>query len=188
MTTSSAVPSSGATSSDAPPRPDPENRDSSANTEFHQAAALEIERLAGSNVPENQFFERFLQRTAECASAVAGAVWMLDPQGRIGAMSDLALDVLGWDGDADKQRQNMALLVEVLQAGQAAIHVPGESGQDATSQPARGAVGADSVSRTDRGRGAIIFARRFSARISFGAFAIHRGNGRLRHAVSQLAR
>ena len=52
-------------------------RESVANRNPAQTAALEIERLAGSNIPENQFFQRFLEEVIGCTDAQGGAVWML---------------------------------------------------------------------------------------------------------------
>lgn len=99
------------------------------NRNLGQTAALEIERLAGSNIPENQFFQRFLEEVIGCTVALGGAVWMLDANGRVGLMSDQSLDAVGIGKDANKQHLNMALIVEALQSGQATIHVPGESGK-----------------------------------------------------------
>lgn len=106
-----------------------------SQTDLCQATALEIERLAGSNIPENQFFEPFIERITESTGAIAGAVWMLDPQGRIGLMSDCALDEMGLGSDATKQQQNMSLLGDVLASQQAVIHVPGETGDKPLPSP-----------------------------------------------------
>lgn len=104
-------------------------RESSGNQNPAHAAAREIERLAGSNIPENQFFQRFLEEVIECTESVSGAVWMLDAHGRVGLMSDQALDVIGLAKESHKQHLNLTLVVEVLQSGQPTIHVPGESGK-----------------------------------------------------------
>ena len=112
----------------APPRFEAPPSEPRANGDLYQATALEIERLAGSNVPENQYFQRLISRLAECTKAVAGAVWMLDSSGRIGLLSDHQIDAMGLQGDVSKQQQNMALLSDVLESGTAAIHVPGQTG------------------------------------------------------------
>ena len=122
MTAPTALPPS-----DAPPRGLPADS-GLPKAHFTQAAALEIERLAGSNIPENQFFERFLERVVACAEAVAGAVWMVDAHGRVGLMSDRKLDQV-FTADGSGPKQNLALVVDVLQSGQAVIHVPGETGK-----------------------------------------------------------
>ncbi len=115
--------------SDAPLRAESKVREPDGNRNRAQAAALEIERLAGSNVPENQFFGRFLEQVIHCTEAAGGAVWMLDPNGRVGLMSDQSLDAVGLSKETTKQHLNMTLVVEVLQSGQPTIHVPGESGK-----------------------------------------------------------
>ncbi len=101
-----------------------------ASPEVFQTSALELERLAGSNLPENQFFDQFLEQVAHCTGAVAGAVWMLDPEGRIGLMSDRSLEDIGL-GESFRQQQNIALLTEPFQSKQPLIHVPGQSGAKA---------------------------------------------------------
>lgn len=110
-------------------------REPNGNRGPAQAAALEIERFAGSNVPENQFFERFLEQVTHATDATSGAVWMLDANGRVGLMSDQALDAVGLNKDTTKQHLNMALLVEVLKSGRPTIHVPGESGKKELPTP-----------------------------------------------------
>ena len=67
MTTSTAAPSNFA----------PETLHFARKADSLQTGALDIERLAGSNLPENQFFERFLERIAQSTGAVAGAVWIV---------------------------------------------------------------------------------------------------------------
>ncbi len=124
MTTPSAPPS------EAPSRPAIEVPKATAKPDAaaFQTAARDIENLAASNIAENQFFERFLSRLAESTQAAAGAVWLLDPHGRVGLMSDLRLEDIGLKEAADNQRTNLGLVVEVLQSTQATIHVPGETG------------------------------------------------------------
>ncbi len=119
------------TTPSAPPTEAPSQPTANRPLTLHkpEAAAREIERLAGSNVPEDQFFEQFLSRLAECTGASAGAVWLLDPHGRVGLMSDLALEDVGLKNTADKQQINMALVVEVFKSGEPVIHVPGETGE-----------------------------------------------------------
>jgi hypothetical protein len=100
-----------ATSSATASHPRTGARESSGNPNRAHAAAREIERLAGSNIPENQFFERFLAEVIECTESVGGAVWMLDAHGRVGLMSDQAFDVVGLSKESHKQHLNMALVV-----------------------------------------------------------------------------
>ena len=51
--------------------------DAAANSNLLELASVEIERLAGSDIAEDRFFEEFLAQLRSAAQAEAGAVWLL---------------------------------------------------------------------------------------------------------------
>lgn len=86
--------------------------------------AREIEQLAESGVPSEQFFQRFLQLLMGALGSRAGAVWMLGNGGMLNRFCEINLAETALNDDPEAQRTNQRLLVEVISDGQARSHNP----------------------------------------------------------------
>ncbi len=93
--------------------------------------ARQIETLSQSDVPPPGFFERFLVLLVEALAAEGGAVWLLTGKNQIQLATSVRLDEVGLAGNAEAQRRNQKLLLDVLGTGEATAHRPG----DASGQP-----------------------------------------------------
>ncbi len=89
--------------------------------------AREIESLARSEVPPEEFFPEFLDRLVRALGADAGAVWILEDGQRLGLAAEKGLDEIGFRQNPNAANLNHPLLVESMSTGQSAVYVPGET-------------------------------------------------------------
>lgn len=89
----------------------------------------EVERLAGTDLEEDVFFARWLQLTSEPNGAVAAAVWMVDPHGRVGLMAEDGLSDIGLHDQSPLLAGNVDVIIDALRRKSALVHTPGETGQ-----------------------------------------------------------
>ena len=80
--------------------------------EAFEAAA----KLAGSNLPPTEFYEKFLNRTLSAIDAPAGAVWLRTPQGFLQIACQINLDKVGLDGKRGGRQCHNEILRQVFQA------------------------------------------------------------------------
>ncbi|HUG93612.1 MAG TPA: HlyD family efflux transporter periplasmic adaptor subunit [Planctomycetaceae bacterium] len=81
--------------------------------------AREIEQLAQSGGPPEQFFQRFLQLLMSALGSRAGVVWMLGNGGMLNRFCEINLAETNLHENPDALRLNQRLLVEVVSDGQA---------------------------------------------------------------------
>jgi hypothetical protein len=86
--------------------------------------AREIEQLAQSGVPPEQFFQRFLQLLMSALGSRAGVVWMLGNGGMLNRFCEINLVETNLHENPEALRQNQRLLVEVISDGQARSYNP----------------------------------------------------------------
>ena len=89
--------------------------------------AREIEQLAESGVPPEQFFQRFLQLLMGALGSRAGAVWMLGNGGMLNRFCEINLAETALHDDPGALQANQRLLVEVISDGQARSHNPADA-------------------------------------------------------------
>lgn len=89
--------------------------------------AREIESLARSEVPAEDFFSQFLEKLVKALGADAGAVWLLEDGQRLGLKAEMGLDTIGFRDNPNALQENHGLLVDSMSTGQAAVYVPGET-------------------------------------------------------------
>ena len=83
-----------------------------------QIFAKEMEQLASSGLPPQQFFSQFLDKLVTAVSAQAGAVWLLD-DGRFQLSCDVRLLSTGIQESVVTRSFHQLLLSEVASNGQA---------------------------------------------------------------------
>lgn len=90
-----------------------------ANPQQLQAirTAREIEQLAFSGLPPQQFFEQLLEKVVSTVAATGGAVWLLE-QGRLNLCCNLNLQASGITASSETQTFHQRLLGEVAGNGQ----------------------------------------------------------------------
>lgn len=96
--------------------------------------AREIESLARSEVPPEDFFSQFLEKLVRALGADAGAVWLLEDGQRLGLKAEMGLDAIGFKQNPNALQQNQGLLSDSLSTGQAAVYVPGETDKPLPTQ------------------------------------------------------
>jgi hypothetical protein len=89
--------------------------------------AREIEQLAESGMPPEQFFQRFLQLLMGALGSRAGAVWMLGNGGMLNRFCEINLAETALNDNPEALRTNQRLLVEVIADGQARSHNPDDA-------------------------------------------------------------
>ncbi len=87
-------------------------------------AAQDIGQLVAENVPEDQFFRRFLDLAAAATEARAAVVWNLTADRRFSAFCDVAYQAAGIEADPAKRELNQQLLARALQLRQSIIAGP----------------------------------------------------------------
>jgi hypothetical protein len=78
-------------------------------------AALTIERIAGTELDRQKFFNELLRHLAEATEAAAGAVWMLDDNRVLSVQSEQRFFELGFDRKPGAHRLHVQYLLDVLQ-------------------------------------------------------------------------
>lgn len=81
----------------------------------------EIEELARSQVSPEEFYEGFLHRVVAALAAVGGAVWTLDPEGRLTLSSQINLGETRLHESQDEQQRHGKLLRKILTAGEGSV-------------------------------------------------------------------
>jgi multidrug efflux pump subunit AcrA (membrane-fusion protein) len=92
--------------------------------QFVTRMAREIELLADAGGPPETFFQEFLQRLVSVLAAEAGAVWLRDPQGRMGLACEIKLAATGIFEKQDAQRANERVVGDVGETGEARVLAP----------------------------------------------------------------
>jgi len=82
--------------------------------------AKEIEQLAETQLPREQFFQKFLTNILLATSAPVGAVWLMQ-EGRLHLCSEIRLTTTGLQENADLRKFHQRLLGEVMANGQARL-------------------------------------------------------------------
>ncbi|MEQ9410380.1 MAG: hypothetical protein RIK87_21780 [Fuerstiella sp.] len=87
--------------------------------------AREIEKMSGEEIPQNVFFQEFLNRVVVAIGARAGAVWLV-ADGRLNLAAEVNLDQTGLRERPGALQINEKLLVDVLQTGEAKTLTQGQ--------------------------------------------------------------
>ena len=86
--------------------------------------AREIELLADAGGPPETFFPEFLGRLVVVLGAQAGAVWLRDPQGRLGLAAEVNLAATGFFERKEASSNNEKVVTTVLETGEARVLAP----------------------------------------------------------------
>src|SRR5262245_7069916 len=81
-----------------------------------EEAFVEAAKLAGSNLPPTEFYEKLLNRTLSAIDAPAGAVWLRTPQGFLQVACQTNLDKIGLDTKRGGRQCHNEVLRQVFQA------------------------------------------------------------------------
>lgn len=95
----------------APPQPMAAPAKESLQQQVRELA-LEVEKLAGSNLPPDKFFPLFLEKLVKAVAATAGAVWMMQ-DGKFQLTSAVRLKSTGIPDSVEIQRYHHRLLSDV---------------------------------------------------------------------------
>ncbi len=96
--------------------------------------AREIEALAHSEAPPEEFFPQFLDKLVRALGADAGVVWLMEEGQRLGLKAEIGLEATGFRENPNAAQQNHSLLVESMSTGQAAFYAPGETDKPLPTQ------------------------------------------------------
>jgi multidrug efflux pump subunit AcrA (membrane-fusion protein) len=84
----------------------------------------EVAQRAAEDIPAEEFFKHFLQRSVSAMAAIGGAVWTFNPEGQLALRAELAFQEAGIHNAPDAQAKHSRLLHTVLQGGRPVIVMP----------------------------------------------------------------
>jgi hypothetical protein len=84
----------------------------------------EILRLAQSDLPVRDFHRQFLDRVVRALSAAAGALWLVNADGRLQTDYEIGLDQILPPDDLEGQQRHLCLLDEVIEQRKALVVPP----------------------------------------------------------------
>ncbi len=87
----------------------------------------EIAQLAKTDVAPEEFYGQFLPRVVSALAAVGGAVWTINPEGRLALQYQINIQETGLRESEEQQAQHSRLLYKVLADGKQAL-IPPHSG------------------------------------------------------------
>ena len=92
-----------------------------------RSLVAEIAQLTKTNVAPEEFYGQFLPRVVSALAAVGGAVWTLNPEGRLALQYQINIQETNLRESEERQAQHGRLLYKALSGGEA-ILVPPYSG------------------------------------------------------------
>ncbi len=99
-----------------------------------RSLVAEIAQLTKTDVAPEEFYGQFLPRVVSALAAVGGAVWTLNPEGRLALQYQINIQETNLRDSEERQAQHGRLLYKALSGGEALLvppySGPGEDGQD----------------------------------------------------------
>lgn len=92
-----------------------------------RSLVAEIAQLTKTDVAPEEFYGQFLPRVVQALAAVGGAVWTLNPEGRLALQYQINIQETNLRESEERQAQHSRLLYKVLSGGEC-ILVPPHSG------------------------------------------------------------
>ena len=86
--------------------------------ERYDSSALEIERLARSDIAEDRFFSEFLAQLIGPTGADAGIIWLLNQQGILSSFCDLGMEQVQLGKNPLAHRVNVQFVLTAIQQGE----------------------------------------------------------------------
>ena len=92
-----------------------------------RSLVAEIAQLTKTDVAPEEFYGQFLPRVVSALAAVGGAVWTLNPEGRLALQYQINIQETNLRDSEERQAQHGHLLYKTLSGGEALL-VPPYSG------------------------------------------------------------
>ena len=89
-----------------------------------RSLVAEVAQFSRSDLTEEEFYSQFLPRVVSALAAVGGAVWTLNPEGRLALQYQINIQETKLRDSEEQQAQHGRLLYKVLSGGEALLAPP----------------------------------------------------------------